>query len=255
MAALPDAIPINLQFSDESFSPDGFHTLPVLRRDSRIITGAPGRRMPVIRDMLDSLADVARARACRYFLFVNADIEVTPDALAWIADRGMDAYAFSRADLDPATRAFAGMMTLGLDGFAFDVAWWERAHRHFRPYVAGGVWDNVYAAVLCARGRGQIVSDQRLLFHERHPSTWSADDASAVYNGFLAALDAPYFSRWAEYSWRLDAAAAEGRAVDCDAIVRDVFSRPLLTPAGYARHAARMALARVRYAYQRRMSS
>jgi hypothetical protein len=252
MLGLDGVIPINLQFTDETYAPDGFRTFPVLRLDSHGLAGAPGRRMPIIGEMLDRLADVARDAECRYFMFVNSDIEVTRDAVRLVIDGARDAYAFSRADVDPDTRAFVGMMILGIDAVAFDVAWWTRERHRFRPYSAGPYWDNVYASIICSHGRGQIVSDRRLVYHERHPATWDPEGPLARYNGFLAALDAPYFSRWAVYVSRLQDAAAAGRTIDCDAVARDVFSGPLLTPAGRARHAARSALARIKYARRRR---
>src|SRR5215471_21398432 len=203
MLALDGVISVNLQFTDETYAPAGFRTLPVLRLDSHVLARAPGRRMPVISEMLDRLADVARGAGCRYFMFVNSDIEVTEDAVSFVIDGARDAYAFSRADVDPDTRAFAGMMILGIDAVAFDVAWWARERHRFRPYSAGPYWDNVYASIICSHGRGQIVSDRRLVYHERHPATWDPDGPLARYNGFLAALDAPYFSRWAVYISRL----------------------------------------------------
>src|SRR5579859_6675029 len=146
---LKDVVPVNLQFTDETLAPAGFRTLPVLRHDSRTVTGRPGARMPIMSEMLDRLADVASERGCRYFMFVNADIRVSEDAVRWIVDGGRDAYTFSRADVDPATGAFAGMMILGIDAVAFDVAWWRRERRRFRPYISGPpYWDNVYAAVM-----------------------------------------------------------------------------------------------------------
>src|SRR5262245_13518767 len=107
-------VPVNLQFTDETLAPEGFHTWPVLEHDSRTVTGASGARMPIMSEMLDRLADVARERGCRAFMFVNADNEVTQDAVDWVAGGRHDAYAFSRADVDPATGAFAGMMIRGI---------------------------------------------------------------------------------------------------------------------------------------------
>jgi hypothetical protein len=253
--ALRDVVPVNLQFTDETFAPEGFRTLPVLERDARIVTGASGARMPVVSEMLDRLADVACEHGSRYFMFLNADIQVTADAVAWIVENGRDAYAFSRADIDPASGTFAGMMILGIDAVAFDLSWWTRHRHRFRPYVSGPCWDNVYASIMCTHGNGQIISDRRLVYHEQHPSTWRPEGPYAEYNGFLAALDAPYFSRWVDYINRLQDAAAAGRPVDCDAVAREVFSGPLLTPAGYARHVARRVRAHLRYACQRRTSS
>jgi hypothetical protein len=247
---LKGVLPVNLQFTDESLAPEGFTTLPVLTRDSRTVTGAAGPRMPVVSEMLDRLAEVAGGRACRYFMFVNADIQVTQEAIECIASTGLDGYAFSRGDVDPGTGAFAGMMILGIDALAFDVRWWTRERRRFRPYLSGPYWDNVYAAILCSHGRGRIVSERPLIYHERHPATWSAEGACTRYNGFLAALDGPYFSRWVTYVGRIRGQETTGN-IDPDAVSADVFAGPLLSPAGHALHAARCVLARARYARAR----
>ena len=249
MLRLKNVVRVNLQFADESSAPEGFTTLPVLKQDSRTLTGAAGPRMPAMSEMLDRLADVARSQGCRYFLYAHADIQVTQEAIDWIVSAGLDGCALSRGDVDPGTGTFAGMMVLGTDAFAFDVGWWTRERRRFRPYLAGAYWDNVYAAIICSHGRGRIVSERPLIYHEQHPATWRTDGPCAEYNGFLAALDAPYFSRWAAYVSRVQQRIAAGAPVDSDALAAEVFSGPLLSPAGYARHVARSARARVRYAW------
>jgi hypothetical protein len=250
--ALRDVIPINLQFTDETLAPAGFRTMPVLAHDSQTVTGAAGARMPIMSEMLDRLADVASERGCRAFMFFNADIQVTQRAVDWVAEGRHDAYAFSRADIDPATGAVAGMMITGIDAVAFTVDWWRRERRRFRPYISGPpYWDNVYAAVICTHGRGDIISDRQLIYHEQHPSTWTPTGAFAEYNGYLAALDAPYFSRWAHYIAALQAAGAPAAAVDAAPIRERVFNGPLLTPAGRMAHLARQARARLRYAWRK----
>src|SRR5258708_842577 len=197
-------VPVNLQFVDEDFRPDGFRTVPVLRQDSRTVTGAAGRRKPVVSEMFDALAGVARANGCRYFAYLNADIEVTPAALEPILVGECDGYAFSRVDVDPATGAEIGVQIFGLDMFAVDAAWWARERRRFRPYIAGEMcWDNVYAALICAHGRGDIINERPGIFHENHEAGWS-DGPFADHNGFLAAPDAPYFLRLVQYAATLD---------------------------------------------------
>ena len=248
---LNGALPINLQFTDETFAPAGFVTLPVLRQDSRTVSGGSGARMPIMSEMLDRLADVADARGCRRFLFHNADIRVTQDAIDWLERAPFDAVAFCRADIDAQTGAPLGTMFHGVDAVAFDVGFWRRERRHFRPYISGPPWwDNVYAAVICTRGRGTIVTELPLIQHEQHASTWSASGAFAEYNGYLAALDAPYFSRWAHYVAAVEAEGAVGDRAALDRIQARVFAGPLLTAAGQARHAARQILAHVRYRAQ-----
>ena len=163
-----------------------------------------------------------------------------------------DGIAFCRADLDAATGAFAGMMVIGVDAVAFELAWWTRNRRYFRAYISGPpYWDNVYSAVICTRGRGTIVTDQELIAHEQHASTWSAAGAFAEYNGFLAALDAPYFSRWAHFVAAVQDARAAGTAYDNAQLLANVFSGPLLSPRERARHAARHVVARMRYGWLR----
>src|SRR5262249_60705298 len=109
-------------------------------------------------------------------------------------------YGSSRGVLAPATGPLRGMLIPGIDAVAFQIGWWTRERRRFRAYISGPpYWDNVYAAIMCSHGRGQIISDRRLIFHEQHPSTWRPEGPLADYNGFLAALDAPYFSPRAVY--------------------------------------------------------
>ncbi len=246
---LGSAFPVNLQFTDETLAPEGFHTLPVLAQDSRTVTGTTaGARMPIMSEMLDRLADVAAGRGCGAFMFFNADIQVSQQAVDWVASGRFDACAFSRADVDPKTGAFAGMMITGIDAVAFSVDFWRRERRRFRPYISGPpYWDNVYAAVICTHGRGDIISDRRMIDHELHPSTWSPSGAFAEYNGYLAALDAPYFSRWATYIAGLQQAGAPDSGVDAAPIREAVFKGPLLSPAGRAWHVGRQLRARSRY--------
>jgi hypothetical protein len=181
---LDGVVPINLQFVDERFEPEGFRTLPVLRQDSRTVTGAAGARKPVVSEMFDALADAARTSGCRYFAYLNADIEVTPAALAPILAGDRDGYAFSRTDVDGVTGAEIGVQIFGLDMFAIDAGWWARERRRFRPYIAGeACWDNVYAALICAHGRGDIINERPGIFHEHHPAVWN-DGPFAEHNGF-----------------------------------------------------------------------
>ncbi|HTM26132.1 MAG TPA: hypothetical protein VL225_13125 [Vicinamibacterales bacterium] len=249
LLALESVRIVNLQFADESFAPDGFVTMPVLRRDSLTVTGGGRRRKPIVSEMFDALA--AAADGCRYFAFINADIEVTPAAIERILSGGRDGYAFCRADLHPVTREPEGVQLFGLDMFAIDVAWWARERRRFRPYIAGeACWDNVYASLICSHGNGEIVHDDPGILHERHPGGRHGG-LFAAYNGYLAALDAPYFSRWATYVLRLQERRAAGAHVDPAQLVQEVFGGPPLSLSGRIRHVGRALKARVRFARDR----
>ncbi|HEX9365350.1 MAG TPA: hypothetical protein VF921_01920 [Vicinamibacterales bacterium] len=248
LLALDGAIPINLQFTDEGYRPDGFRTLPVLRQDSRTVTGAGGVRKPIVSEMFAALADAARAGGCRYFAYLNADIEVRQAALETVLSGDRDAYAFSRVDLDPASGAELGVELFGLDMFAVDAGWWAREARRFRPYIAGeACWDNVYAALICAHGRGHVVNEKPGIYHERHPMLWK-DGPFAEHNGFLAALDAPYFSRWCRYAAGLDEARKAGVTVDRRRLAAETLAEARLSAGETVRHAARQMRARFRHA-------
>src|SRR4029078_1275215 len=96
----------------------------------------------------------------------------------------------------------------------------------FRPYIAGEpLWDNVYAAVMASHGRIEIVDVQPGIFHEQHAGAWGSG-LFAEYNGMLAALDAPYFSRWAHYVAGVEAARQAGGAPHPAGPRRGSFSAP-----------------------------
>jgi hypothetical protein len=242
---------VNLQFAGETFQLDGFDTLAVLQQDSTSVTGRGRVRKPVVSEAFDALAAAAFAHGDRYFAYLNADIEVSADAIRRVEAGGRDGYAFCRVDLAPGTRVPQAVMVIGLDMFAVSVEWWRAERRRFRSYIAGeSLWDNVYAAVLCSHGRAEIVDDDPGIFHEQHAAPWGGGPF-ADYNGYLAALDAPYFSRWARYVAGLQAGLAAG-SVDRQRLTREVFAPPVLGPADLPRHAARVVRAWVRYSLKRR---
>ena len=249
LLSLDGVIPVNLQFVDEDFQPDGFRTLRVLRSDSRTITGGEGARKPVVSEMFDALAGAARTAGCRYFAFLNNDIEVSQAAIDAILAGNRDAYAFSRVDVDPATGAEAGIQIFGLDMFAIDAAWWDRERHRFRPYIAGeACWDNVYAALVCGYGNGVVINERPGIYHQRHPAVWN-DGPFARHNGFLAALDSPDFSRWARYATRLDASLKSGAPVDRERLAAELLSDPRLSARETVVHAGRKLRARLRHTW------
>ena len=133
--------------------------------------------------------------------------------------------------------------------FAIDAGWWTRERRRFRPYIAGeACWDNVYAAIVCAHGRGDIVDHDPAIYHEQHDRAWGGG-IFAHYNGYLAALDAEYFAQWTRFVARREAAADPAAR---DAVIAEVFGPPSRSPFARARHAARSARARWRYAARAR---
>jgi hypothetical protein len=250
LAQASGVLPVNLQFADEAETFAGTRLAAVLRRDSRDVTGRSGRRKPIVPDMIDALAAVAAVSGATWCALINADIEVTQAAVDRILGSvSMDGFAFSRLDIDPHTRAPLAVQIYGIDMIAVRVAWW-RAHRHrFRAYIAGeACWDNVYAAILASHGAGDIISDAPGILHERHEHAGMTSGPFAEYNGYLAALDAPYFSRWVAYARRIEAMQASGAPLDHARVVREVFAAP---PRWSAVHVLRQARARVRFASRR----
>ena len=195
---------LNVQWMDEAYERSEIETLPVLRRDSRTVTRLPVRRKPIMPELFDALAAAAAARGCRYFGFVNADILVSQAAVDIITREHRDAYAFSRLDIEPETGRELSLILNGLDLFAFTVEWWWRERHRFRPYIlAEWFYDCVFGALIVCHGNGIIVNRDGEIRHEVHPQQ-PPSGLLSHYNGYLAALDAPYFSLWVRYRNRLD---------------------------------------------------
>jgi hypothetical protein len=205
---------LNLQFKNgpRADSPK-IETAAVLEGDSVAVTGAPGKRKPLAREVFDALADRAARRGHRHFAFINADIVVKREAVEEIDRRACENYVISRSDVDDLGNDIphARPMTSGLDMFVVSTAWWPRHRHRFRQYIIGETcWDCVYAAILLSHSRGIVLNRDTLMLHERHAPSWHEVTPAARYNGMLAALDARYFSIWAQYWERLEELRARG---------------------------------------------
>jgi hypothetical protein len=243
---------VNLQWADDAREVEGFHTLAVLGEDASTAAGVRGRRLPVVRECMDRLAEHARGVGAHAFAYANSDVAFTPAAVELIRAGGHDGWAFSRMDTDPATGRELGVVTAGVDAVAARVEWWS-AHRHrFRAYPGGEpVWDNVYAALLLAHGDSLLLNRGAWVLHERHaPGDWRASPY-ARYIQYLAALDRPYFSLWAEYHAALmllrSRGAGEGEELR---LQREAFRRRP-GPLARALQAARAAKATARWVARR----
>lgn len=213
LMALPGVESVNLQFRDgPAFEFPGMATAAVLERDSLQATGTPGRRRPLMNEVFEALWRAAAAGRHRYFAFVNADIVVTPAAVDLVERLEQEAYAIGRSDVDDITRPVPGpVLSAGIDMLVISPPWWQRHRNRFRPYIVGeGCWDVVYTAILMSHSRGVVLNREPLIFHERHAPTWHATTPEAQHNGFLAALDARYFSMWCGYWEALEEARRRG---------------------------------------------
>lgn len=246
----------NLGWPGDVLEVDGFATHPVLRHDSRTVTGRPGPRKPIVGEAFDRLAEIAAAEGCRWFAYANSDIAWTQGAVDAVVRGGRQVYAFSRGDVHPETGRVMEMVAAGVDAFVVDVAWWGANRRRFRPYIGGEpIWDNVYTAILLRHGDGVLLNREPLVRHERHPAGEWTRSPFAPYLGYLAALDSLYFTRWAVYHDRLLEMRARGASLDEEeALQRDVF-RGRISPAARLKHVGRALRARVRWMAQRRRAA
>jgi hypothetical protein len=207
VTALSGVVAIDLQWRDAPPRHPGIRTVSALRRDSTGITRCAGRVKPIVCDAFDALAQIAQAEGARYFF--NSDIVITPDAIRMLERGARDGYAFARMDRD-ADGSDAGVLLTGFDAFALDAGWWRANRRRFRPYILGEpAWDNVYAAVMMCHADATIVNRDTVITHDIHPAG-GGSGAFASYNGWLASLDARYFSLWARYHAQLVDARARG---------------------------------------------
>jgi hypothetical protein len=198
--------PVNLQFADRVNLQelDRFDTLAVLQQDSNSVTGQPGVRKPVVNELFTRLAEAAIQRSAKYFGFTNSDIVFTPAAIERIQQGDRPAYVFARSDFEPGDERNTHSLIYGTDVFVVDAQWWLSHRRRFRPYIVGeSCWDNVYTAQLLCWAGGLLLNREPLIRHEAHSAVWR-QSPFAEHNGYLAALDRMYFTRWAIYAERLE---------------------------------------------------
>jgi hypothetical protein len=200
-AALPGVRLINLQFIDDPSpaSHPAFETRRVLRHDSLSVTGARGPRKPIVRELLDHLVDAAMEAGDDFAGFSNADIIVSPAAIARVAGSGGDAVIFSRMDVAEANGAPLGEFFSGQDTVFVRPDAYRRVRPRLRPYVVGEMpWDVVYTSILLTHLKTSLVNrgdDCRHVFHE---TIW-VDSPFAKHAWRLAHQDWTYFARWYRY--------------------------------------------------------
>jgi hypothetical protein len=250
LGRLPGVEAVNFQFRSKPWSTlEGIEMMPLLEQDSVTTAGPGGRRKPLTRELFDLLERWATSRGHRYFAYINSDIVILPAAIEEIERLGRETYAISRHDIAQEDEATGGrLLTAGIDMFAVRPSWWQSHRRRFRPYVIGDAcWDNVYAAVMMCHSDGVVLNRERLILHERHAALWHDATATARYNGFMAALDARYFSLWCNYWARLEQGRARGASAAEEHAFRDdvfVWRRSLVAA---MRQSIRSLRARIHY--------
>jgi hypothetical protein len=223
LRALDEVEIVDLQWEPMPDKRPWIRTVCDLRVDSRGASGCDGRRKPVVSDVMRALAVAAKRGGHSSFMYINADIVVTPAALSLVRANAKQAYAFSRLDVDRDSGRELETTLSGIDALVFDLGWWREHQHRFRPYILGeACWDVVYASVAMCHADGLLAASGEIR-HERHPTEWG-QSAFADYNGYLAAIDSRYFSLWCEYYERLKDLRARGGSRDEErALARDTF--------------------------------
>lgn len=225
-AALSGVRLINLQFAED---PDpavhpAFETRSILRHDSRTVTGASGPRKPIVRELLDHLVDAAVESGATHAGFSNADILISPAAIARVASDERDAVVFSRMDVDGATGAPLGEFFSGQDTLFIRPAAYRAVRPRLRPYVVGEMpWDVIYTSILLTHARTRLVNRGDDCRHVFHDTIW-VDSPFAPHAWRLAHQDWTYFARWYRYYNPAKALReAGGSAADEEALRDRVF--------------------------------
>jgi hypothetical protein len=226
---LPGVRLVNLQFADEPapVTHPSFETHAVLRQDSRAITQMAGPRKPTVREMLDRLVEIADATNCAYAGFSNADILVSPAAIARVVRGHRDAVIFSRMDLDAVTGKPRGEFFSGQDTLFIRPGVYRALRPRLRPYIIGEMpWDVVYTSVLLTHCNAELVNRGDDCRHVDHEAIWT-NSPFAPYAWRLAHMDWTYFARWYRYYYGAKAIRAAGRPAGEEDALRDAVFRGL----------------------------
>lgn len=150
------------------------------------------RKLPLIRDILDRLADATDAE---YLVYTNVDIALMPNFYATVCkfiDQGLDAFVINRRTISkqyrsvselPLMYAEIGTPHLGFDCFVFK-------RRHYGNYDlgktcvgAGGIGMMLAANLICFSERFREFGNSHLTFHIGNDENWR-DPALSDYSAF-----------------------------------------------------------------------
>lgn len=222
-ADLPGVRRVNLQFADDPapVTHPAFETRAVLRQDSRTMARTQGPRKPTVREMLDRLVEMAEAADCAYAGFSNADIVVTPAAIARVVRGQRDAVIFSRMDIDALTGKPRGEFFSGQDTLFIRPSAYRALRPRLRPYIIGEMpWDVIYTSVLLTHCNAELVNRGDDCQHVDHETIWT-NSPFAQYGWRLAHMDWTYFARWYRYYNRAKTMREVGRPVSEEDALRD----------------------------------
>ena len=177
-----------------------------LKRDSNTVCNCQGIRKPLVSDLFDGLCSRAKEIGCRYFVFSNADIQLTRQFKDLIAHTDLDAFIFTRHDYtSEPSEGDAKLFYRGQDTYAVRTQWWIDNRQHFQPYIIGeSLWDNVYTAKFARKGRSELAYLKNVCLHQRHAQQWNPRSPFGRYNEMLRLrYDYLDYGMWASYARKL----------------------------------------------------
>ena len=198
---------INLAFADApSRNEPNFEEITCLTRDSNTATGCEGIRKPLMNDLFDGLYDAAKAKNCSYFVFSNADIQLTRSFYDLVSTSELDSIIFTRLDYNESPQSDdAKLFMRGQDTYAVRTEWWAENRQHFGPYIIGeSLWDNVYTSKFARLGRSALSYSKDMCHHQRHDQKWNPESKFGRYNEILRLrYDYLDYNMWSLYAKKL----------------------------------------------------
>lgn len=200
---------INLAFADApSRNEPNFEEITCLTRDSNTATGCEGIRKPLLNDLFDGLYEAAKAKNCSYFVFSNADIQLTRNFYELVSTSELDSIIFTRLDYNESPQSTdAKLFMRGQDTYAVRTQWWAKNRQHFRSYIIGeSLWDNVYTSKFARLGRSSLSYSKDMCHHQRHDQKWNPGSSFGRYNEILRLRhDYLDYNMWSLYAKKLSA--------------------------------------------------
>lgn len=173
---------VDVQFAGEC-NHEHVTTVAELDRDSSQFVNKSTKRLPVVRDILDILAN----QPCDYFIFTNSDVIVNKNLIKHINKHKPTAMSCSRMNIKP-IESFDRVLSrqivptkyeiAGFDTFVFQRDWYLNNRSIFNEYLVGmPVWDVVYAGMIKLFAGNHPLGNQNppFCFHVEHDMTWQTD--------------------------------------------------------------------------------
>lgn len=176
----------DIQFEDEqNINHDDVETLFVLKRSSLDIVTGSTKKLPVVRDLFDTLS--TKCEPDDYFIFTNNDVILNKNLIKHIKQEKPECFACSRLNIQPIGTFDdvinknikpANYEIYGFDTFVFKNSWWLQNQHVFNDYLLGmPVFDNVFGSLMKLFGGNHPFGNDTppFCFHIMHDVTWQRD--------------------------------------------------------------------------------